>query len=134
MAPLLAPFADIEDVVMALLATVAPTVTIPPPNFTPPLVQVSRVGGVDDGLTDRPLVYVACYGRTYPLTKTMAEQCRQIILASAGTSVPLTGYPHGVCIDAATTVAPPAELPSDNAEMRRKTASYRLELRRPYLG
>jgi hypothetical protein len=134
MAPLLAGFADVEDVVMELLETVAPTVTIPPPQFQPPLIQVSRVGGADNGITDRPLLYIACFGRTYALAKAMAEQCRQIILASAATSVLLAGYPFGVLVDRAETVSPPAELPADNPEMRRKVATYRLELRRPYMG
>lgn len=133
MAVLLPGFADVEDVVMELLEPVAPTVTIPPPNFVPPLIQVSRVGGADDGLTDRPLVFVACFGRTYALARSMAENCRQRILAAACTAVALPGYPHGVLIDRAETVAPPAELPADNPEMRRKTATYRLELRRPYI-
>lgn len=132
MAPLLAAFADVEDVVMALLdPTVAPAVTIPPAGFTAPLIQVTRVGGADDGLTDYPLVAVTCYGRTYPLAKVMAERCRQIILASACTAVVVPGIPNGVLIDDAATVSPPAELPADNPDLRRKVASYRLALRRP---
>lgn len=133
MTTLLAGFADVEDVVMALLDEVAPTVTIPPPSFVAPLVQVTRVGGPDDGITDRPLVYVACYGATYPAAKAMAEQCRQIILAAGCTAVALAGYPYGVLIDRTETVSPPAELPSDSADMRRKVATFRLELRRPRL-
>lgn len=126
-----AGFADVEDVVMAMLGDLAATVTVPPAKFSPPLIQVTRVGGVDDGLTDRPLVYLACFGATYPAAKTLAEQCRQRILAAGCTAVALPGYPHGVLIDRTGTVAPPAELPADNPELRLKTATYRLELRRP---
>jgi hypothetical protein len=93
-------------------------------------VQITRTGGDDDGITDRPIVTVSCWGDTYPAAKTLAEQCRQRILAAACTAIPVDGYPNGVLIDRTVTDSAPTELAIDDAEKRRKTAVFRFELRR----
>ncbi len=131
----LAAFPDAEAVGMALLDPVAPGQVwqTTPEQIAVPLIQVLRVGGTDNGITDAPLLFVACYGvgeGGYDEAKGMAEQCRQIILAAGSTAVVVNGLP--VFIDSTRTAAPPVETPRDNPDLRRKTATYRLTYRRPF--
>lgn len=125
MTQLLPGFPDVEEAVTALLDPVAPSVTSTPASFTPPMVQVQRVGGEDDGITDWPVVQVTCYGGTRAAAWQMAEDCRQRILASQGE------VPAGILIDFARTVTPSQQIPDPRADLRVVTATYRLGLRRP---
>lgn len=125
MSAVLAPYPDTESAMVALLGGVASTVTTTPASFTPPLVQVQRLGGDDDGVTDFPIVAVTCYGATRAQAWQMAEQCRQLILAVGNES------PGGILIDSARTVTPSQQLPDPNTNLRVVTATYRLGLRRP---
>jgi len=119
------------------------TGTVSPPKLDGRFVEVNRVGGADDGVSDRPLVFVAYYGLSYPDAKAMAAQAQQLMLAAAHRTVPYQddtspaaaalrlAHPRGVLIDSVSTLAPPVELAPDNPELRRKVATYRLILRRP---
>lgn len=129
----LPPFADAEAVVMALLEPVAPTVQTTPANLeeVTPIIQVTRVGGTDDYITDRPLMSVAVFGSTYAEAKALAEQCRQVVLGAGGTKVVTDDYPGGVLIDRTASATSPQERPYDNPELRRKIATYVVEMRRP---
>jgi hypothetical protein len=118
------PFPDTEVAVLALLAGVASTVTTTPASLTPPLVQVQRLGGEDDGITDYPVVSVTCYGGSRATAWEMAEECRQLILASP------CEEPGGILIDSARTITPAQQLPDPNTALRVVTATYRLGLRR----
>jgi hypothetical protein len=118
---------DAELVMIDLLAPVpGEVVTFTPASFAAPLVRVLRVGGEDDGITDYPQVEVTCFGATRPAAWSMAEQCRQIILASGGEA------PGGVLIDFARTDTPAQQLPDPNPDLRVVTATYRLGMRRPF--
>lgn len=125
----LGDFPDAEAVGMALLGPVGSCVQTTPPEITGRVVQVIRVGGADNGITDEPLLHVACYSTTYDDARAAAEQARQIILAAGGTSVTVDGRP--VLIDSARTATAPAETPLDNPDLRRKTATFQLTYRRP---
>lgn len=132
MSTVLAPFPDGEDVLMALLEQVAPTVQSTPSNFTPPLIQVRQTGGGNDRITNRPVLEVACFGTDYAAAKTMAAECEQIILAARFTSVPgVPGHPDGVYLDKTETATSPREVAYEDQTRRRKTAAYRLAYRRP---
>ncbi|WP_443705804.1 phage tail termination protein [Saccharothrix coeruleofusca] len=128
---------DAEELVMALLRqapALAPTVTqTTPPNLgdNGPVIQVLRVGGTDDGITDRPLVEVAVFAPSYKQAIGIAEQVRQRMLGAGGTRVPTPTYPDGVLVDRCVTATSPQEVPYDNPELRRKLATYQVELRRP---
>lgn len=126
MTEVLAPFPDIEKAMVELLGGVASTVTITPAGFSPPLVQVQRIGGEDDGITDYPAVQVTCFGSSRAQAWQMAEQCRQLILASQ------CEEPGGVLIDFARTITPSQQIPDPNTDLRVVTATYRLGLRRPF--
>lgn len=133
MAALLPPFPDAEDVVMALLAQRAPTTTSTDADLEEdaPVIQVTRVGGEDDGITDRPLVEVACFATTYDAARKLARDCLVTILGAPNTTVITEDYPAGVLIDKAETASAPVRVPYDNPDLRRKVATYRFAWRRP---
>lgn len=135
MAAVLDPWPDAEAVVMALLAPVAPTWQSTPEEITSALIQVAQTGGEDDGITDAPIVTVVTYGvgdTGYDQAKAMGEQCRQILLAAAGTAVEVPGYPEPVLIDSVATASSPMEVPETNPDLRQKVSTYQLTLRRPF--
>jgi hypothetical protein len=127
---LLGPYPDAELVMLDLLAPVAATVTHTDDDLTAPTVQVARVGGADDGITDRPRVQVTCYGATRPQAWQLAEQARQIVLAAAGTAVSGDNVTD-VFIDSTRTATPAQQLPDRNRDLRVVTATYLLAMRRP---
>lgn len=133
MGTLLPPFPDAEDVVMALLAGRAPTTTTTDEELEEdaPVIQVTRVGGVDDGISDRPLVEVAVFAKTYDVARKLARDCAVTILASAATLVVTEDFPGGVLIDKAETAASPLRVPYGNPDLQRKIATYRFVWRRP---
>lgn len=126
----LAPFPDAEAIVMAMLAEIAPTVTATPAQITAPLIRIQRVGGANDFFTDYPRIEVCVF---YPVAAegdttaawTMAETCRQVVLASRCTTV------SGALVDNAVTVTPVQQVPWDDPNVRRIAAIYQLAFRRP---
>lgn len=131
----LAAFPDVEEVVLALIE-LTPALgnavqTTPAEMADTVVIRVLRVGGGDDGITDRALVDVTVFAPKYAQAREVAEQVRQRMLAAGGKKVPTTSRPSGVLIDRCVTATGPQEIPYDNPELRRKPATYRVELRRP---
>lgn len=118
-------FPDAELVVMDLLADLGTTVTATPETITGPMIRVQRVGGADDGITDRPRVEVVCYHSTRPLAQALAGLCRQRIAAAGGT---LAG---SVLIDRTAVESASLNDTYRNPDVRSVPAFYRLEWRRP---
>jgi hypothetical protein len=127
----LAPYPDIELVMLDLLRPLGKTVTATDAVIDPPVVVVQRVGGTDDGVTDRPVVQITCLHTSRSAAWAMARQAQQIVLAAGGNAVSGT-YVTGVFIDSARTVTPPDQLTDRNANLRPVSAQYRLGLRRTY--
>lgn len=122
---LLTSFADVEDVVMALLASAGPTVLATPTTITAPLIVVRRVGGFDNGITDVARIRVQTFGGSHATASALAETCRQLILASPATRV------GGVSIDLAVAENAPVYVDYGQPPLQRYIATYRLEMRRP---
>src|SRR5688572_9779704 len=129
----LPPFPDAEDVVMALLEEVAPTTTDTDALLAEnaPIIKVTRVGGTDDFITDRPLVEVACFATTYDQARALARDCQQVILQCPARKIITPDYPTGVLIDKATTTSAPLRVPYENTALRHKAATYAFAWRRP---
>ncbi|MET9262409.1 hypothetical protein [Amycolatopsis sp. NPDC004079] len=121
---LLSPFPDIEDFALALLESAGPTALATPEVIAPPLVVIRRTGGSDDAITDIPRIQVDCYGATRRQAADLAEQCRQLVIAS-----PATGFDH-TSIDQSWTESAPVFVPYGDPASQRCTATYRLALRR----
>lgn len=130
---LLPPWPDAERVVMAMLAGipgVAAIVTATPAQFTGPTVQVGRIGGSDDFVTDYPRVQVAVF---YPIAVegdtdaawALAGHIQQVIIASRNTTV------GGALVDNAVTATPAVQAPYESPTVRRIVAVYQLAFRRP---
>jgi len=129
---LMAPFPDAEDVVMTVLSSIASTVQTTAAEETGPVIQVRQTGGTSTKIDDRPVVEVGCIAVTYAQAKTMAATAEQLMLAAARTKVPgVPGHPSGVFVDKVSKVTSAREITMADPEKRRKTASYRLVLRRP---
>lgn len=131
----LAAFPDVEEVVMALIEQ-APSLgdavqTTPADMAGKTVIRVLRVGGGDDGITDRALMDITVFAPSYALAREVAEKVRQRMLAAGNTRVITASHPSGVLIDRCGTATGPQEIPYENPELRRKPATYRVELRRP---
>lgn len=119
-------FPDIQAIAVALLTPLAPTVFARPSEITPPLIQVFRAGGGDDGLTDYPRLEVQTFGGSYTEGIKLAEGARQYILASEATQV------SGCVIDWARTETGPVYVEYGDPGIDRYVASYTLALRRRF--
>ncbi len=127
-------FPDIEDVLMAYLSAIAPTDTVVPPKGVDG-IEIARVGGTDDGITDYPRVEITCYAEDRNTCKNMAEDVRQAMQNDVIRANPIE-YDDGqlawsVQIDRSDTDTPAENVGYKNPERRRKPAFYRLALRRP---
>ncbi|QBS43863.1 hypothetical protein DMB37_30975 [Nocardia sp. CS682] len=114
---------DSEAVVVALLDPIAYADTVIDEKTPLPCYQVNRVGGTDDGVTDRPVLQVAAFAATRAQAWTLAEQARRAILTSPGTSV------AGVLVDNAQTAIGHQQIPEIDPDDRRVISSYVLSFR-----
>ncbi len=131
----LTPFPDIEDVLMAYLSPIAPTDTVVPDDGVDG-IEITRVGGPDDGITDYPRVEISCYADDRNACRTMAEEVRQamqndVIRASPIDFTDDDEMVWSVQIDRCDTDTPAENIGYKNPGRRRKPAYYRLALRRP---
>lgn len=122
---LLTAFPDAEDVGLELLATAGDVRLATPVDLVPPIIVVRKVGGTDDGITDRPRLEVQVYESSRVAARDLAEQCRQIVLAAPATQV------AGVSIDKTATETSPTFVDYGIRTVHRYIATYRLEYRRP---
>jgi hypothetical protein len=133
---LLDPFPDAELVMMDLVRGLATVVTATPATITPPLIRVERVGGADDGITDRPRIRAVCYGATRPLAWALARNVTALVGASGGQLVTgpntVAEYPGGVLIDLARTATAPKQVPEQGRSSREVETIYEIHLRRPW--
>lgn len=89
-----------------------------------PFVQVRRIGGTDDRITDTARVDVRVYTTDRTAAKQLAEDARQLLLAGPRATV------HGV-LDHASTESGPQVMPAaDTDDLRMVQATYRISLRR----
>lgn len=111
------------DILQAALDGVQ-AVTETPPDFLPPMVQVQRTTGDDNGTTDRPVLSVTCFGRTRAEAWLLAERSREALHSAAHTAV------GGVLVDSVRTATPPAQLPDPRRDLRVVVSTFRLGFRR----
>lgn len=123
-------FPSAERAVGDLLASLARTGNRTPadPDGTGawmPFIRVMRVGGADDRITDRARLTVDCFAATGSAADTLAEQARQMLLASPGSSTD-----HGT-VDYVTTESGPHLVPSTlEGSAAMSSAIYRVSFRR----
>lgn len=100
----------------------------PPPDFSPPLLVIKRVGGTpdEDGLTDHPVIMVAAYGATFLRAVALQENAQQRVMRS-----PLTVVGN-VLIDDARIYVGEEEVPDIYPDERRIVVTYQFDWRRPW--
>lgn len=131
--PDLAPFIDVEYALMDLFADLvtdpADVVTVLPNDLQArladgrKLIRVRVIGGGDDRISDHPRIDVETFASTRAVARPLAETIRQRLISGGHRTV------HGV-IDHATTEVGPQEIPYDDPDVRRWSATYRLSTRR----
>lgn len=123
-------FADIEELLMSYLSTLAPTDTVTPDDSVPVGIRINRVGGEDDTITDYPRVQVSVFAPTRNDANRIGERARQMLLVLGGEQL-LTDDGKRVTIDYCRTDVPPETVPYENPDRDFVTSYYRLGLMRP---
>ncbi|MDT0302901.1 hypothetical protein [Streptomonospora wellingtoniae] len=119
-------FVDAEDAVMDAVTDIAPAESWTGTTLqgSLPRIRVRRVGGDDDGHTDRARVVVSVYAATTSQAKMLAARVRQRL--TSGPSSVAAGV-----LDKAATEAGPQDAPTaDSDNVRCREAIYRVYLRR----
>jgi hypothetical protein len=122
----LAPYSDVERMLVAELATFGTTGTVD--NGARPFVRALRVGGVDNGVTDTARVVVDVIATTRDEAWEIARQVQQRLI-SGPFAVPGEGI-----VDRARTDTGPAEAAYDDPDVRLVTATYVVSSRRSHLA
>lgn len=123
-------FADAEEVATTLLTPAGNVVKGTPPNLTPPVIVVKRIGGHSDYITDYPEIQVRCLGATRPASMALQIHCQQLIENAFATEVTLVDGTV-VLIDGTQTLTSGHPMPYENVDIREVAAIYQIKMRRP---
>ena len=116
-------YPNVHEVLVTLLSPIVTTVKSRRPGLRSPYTVVRRVGGAEDGITDRPIVRVDTYAETDEQAERIKEACRQAITESGGT---LAG---DVLVDTAREVTGGQDVRASDPSDRKFTAVYQLSFR-----
>lgn len=122
----LAPYSDVERMLVAALAPFGTTGTVD--TGARPFVRPRRVGGVDDRVTDVARVVVDVLATTRDEAWRIARQVQQRLI-SGPFAVPGEGI-----VDRARTETGPAEAAYDDPDVRLVSATYVVSSRRSQLA
>src|SRR6478752_4161142 len=131
MGQLLSPYPDIELVLMDMLSSFGPTVTATGTTVPAGTILIERIGGPDNGVTDKPRVQISFFGDTRGAAWQLCRVAQQKMLASCGTLV--SGqYVTNVLIDYAETATPPKQIPEQGRDSRIVQIVMEFHLRRQW--
>ncbi|WP_109523564.1 MULTISPECIES: hypothetical protein [Nocardia] len=116
-------YPNVHEVLITLLTPIVPTVKSRRPGQRLPYTVVRRIGGAEDGITDRPIVRVDTYADTDEQGERLKEQCRQAITEASGTLA------AGVLIDTAREITGGQDASAPDTGDRKLTAVYQLSFR-----
>lgn len=121
-------FPDAEAVMCDLLTPLAPTATFLSEGWvdTLPVIQVNRVGGGADSITDIARLQVAVFAGTRAAAWQLANQVRQTVLTAGNTRV------GGVLIDSASESTAGQQIPDIDPDDKRVISTYQLAFRRHF--
>ncbi|MGK9270495.1 DUF3168 domain-containing protein [Williamsia muralis] len=91
-----------------------------------PIIAVARVGGTDDGVTDRAELQIDTWAKDRPGAWALASQVRERINALV-----YGGDVDGVWIDHAEVLVAGQLIPTEMPDDRRVTQRVRIDMRRP---
>ncbi|KZM69641.1 hypothetical protein [Nocardia terpenica] len=116
-------YPNVHEVLIALLSPIASTVKARRPAQPLPYNVVRRIGGNEDGITDRPVVRVDTYAATDERAEQLKEACRQRITESGGTLV------GTILIDFAHEVSGGMDALASEPSDHRQSAVYQMSFR-----
>lgn len=124
-------YPDAEQVLEDLTADIGYSCKYLPADFDQRLdsgeavILISRVGGNDDGVTDRAWVQTAVWGRDRPTARKAADK-----VAAAVASLVYGGQVGSVWVDTTATRQGQVQVPDLDPDDRRILAVYQVETRR----
>ena len=124
-------FPDLEQVAEDLAAPYGYACKFLPEDFDARLesgqavILVARVGGKDDGVTDRALIQVAVYGKDRPTAWDTSRAIQTSILA-----LQWGGQVGDVFVDSTSTAAGRIQVPDVDPDDRRVITIYQVDARR----
>lgn len=128
-------YPDAEQVAMDLLSPIGLATTWIPPDPTPPLVVVQRIGGGTDewDMTDYPLLRILFYGGSRDEAWNLSREGEKMLLGSKKKTVDRPGTASdGVLIDDVSLLVGGLLDPDLDPDDRRVTTNYVLAMRRQY--
>lgn len=126
-------FPDIEDVLMAFLTPLGETDTEPPdPDEGGRGIQINRVGGHDDGISDYPRVMIVCHDPDPRAASKLARQVANYMERIVDAEIDVEDEPKPIGVDSCRVDTPPEAEPFENPDVRRVVAYYALSLSKPW--
>lgn len=126
-------FPDIQEVLMVYLAPLAETDTEPPLDPDVGIgIQINRVGGASDGISDFPRVAITCHHPDPRGASKLARQVANRMEYIAGEAIVVEDEPKPICIDSCRVDTPPESEPYENPDARTEIAYYALSLQKPW--
>jgi hypothetical protein len=115
---------DAEVAALTLLEHLAPTVTVLPPGFDPPIIAVQRVGGDLDltNYTDHAVLQVTFYGVNRPAAWDLAGAGVLALLRAPGTEA------AGAYVEDVAIIAGGQQIPDLDPDDRRVVVSAQIDL------
>lgn len=130
----LPPFADAEEVMLALLASLGvPVVKATGPTITPPVYVVRLIGGTSDYVTAFSHVMVIAFDATRTASTTLQRLAQAQVENSFATEVTLSDN-SVVLIDGTTTHVTGHPEIYENVDVREVPAVYEIRMRRPVVA
>ncbi|WKN53771.1 hypothetical protein HJ581_0008165 [Rhodococcus opacus] len=125
-------FPDIQEVLMVYLAPLGETDTEPPVDDGGIGIEIHRVGGGNNGISDYPRVQITCHHPDPRGASKLARQVANRMEYIAGQGISVEDEPKPICIDSCRVDTPPESEPYENPDARREVAYYALSLQKPW--
>jgi hypothetical protein len=121
-------YADVEALLVTYLASVPTVIGVAvdlPQNVLAllPFVQVGRVGGGDDYVTDSAMVDIGCFAPSRAAASAVARAVHEAMMRLRHTAI------GGVLVDSVETVTGPLWINYDDENLQRYVSTYVVESR-----
>lgn len=124
-------FPDIQEVLMVYLSPLGETDTEPPIEGGVG-IEIHRVGGDNDGISDYPRVLIVAHHPGPLGASKLARQIANRMERIAGEGIEVENEPKPICIDSCRVDTPPESEPYENPDARREPAYYALSLQKAW--